>query len=145
MTEAEARAALVREAESWLGTPYRSGADVKGAGVDCGMILVRSFVDTGVLPPFDPRPYPEQWHVNQSEERYMGWVLKMGHEITEEQIKPGDVVLFKYGQCFAHGAMVQEWPRIIHVRRPLPVIIEDMSRSVTLKRLPKRYFSAWAP
>ena len=30
--------------------------------------------------------------------------------------KPGDVVLYKIGRCFAHGALIVEpgWPEIIH-------------------------------
>src|SRR6516162_9227203 len=101
MTEEEQRAAVIREAESWIGTPYRSGADVKHAGVDCGMLLVRCFVDAGVLAPFDPRPYPEQWHIHQAAEKYMGWVMQMGRELgPEDEVKTADVVLFKYGQCF---------------------------------------------
>jgi hypothetical protein len=30
--------------------------DLKGVGVDCGMLIVRVFVDTGLCAPFDPRP-----------------------------------------------------------------------------------------
>jgi cell wall-associated NlpC family hydrolase len=143
MTEIEQRAAAVLEAGSWIGTPYRSAADIKGAGVDCGMLLVRVFVDTGLVAPFDPRPYPEQWHVHQSEERYLGWVTKLAHEFDGSAPKPADVVLYKYGQCYAHGAIVVNWPVIIHVRRPLPVIAEDAARSMILRKLPQRFFSLW--
>jgi cell wall-associated NlpC family hydrolase len=33
------RAAVVREAESWIGTPFHHAARVKGAGIDCLMLL----------------------------------------------------------------------------------------------------------
>ena len=49
------REKIVAEARSWIGTPYHNCADIKGVGVDCGMLLVRVYVDTGVVPPFDHR------------------------------------------------------------------------------------------
>jgi len=51
------REKIVAEARSWIGTPYHNCADIKGVGVDCGMLLVRVFVDLGLVEPFDPRPY----------------------------------------------------------------------------------------
>ncbi len=79
--EAEQRAAVVAEARSWIGTRYHNCADVKGAGVDCGMLLVRVFVDTGLCQPFDPRPYPPDWHLHRSEERYLGFLFDRCHEV----------------------------------------------------------------
>jgi cell wall-associated NlpC family hydrolase len=35
------RAAVVAEARTWIKTPWRHMADIKGAGVDCAMLLVR--------------------------------------------------------------------------------------------------------
>jgi cell wall-associated NlpC family hydrolase len=79
--EAKQRAAVVAEARSWIGTRYHNCADVKGAGVDCGMLLVRVFVDTGLCAPFDPRPYPPDWHLHRSEEKYLGFVFDRAHEV----------------------------------------------------------------
>ena len=95
---------MVAEARSWVGTPYHGCADVKGAGVDCGMLLVRVFVDLGLTEPFDPRPYPSDWHLHRSEERYLGFVFERGREVAEPQ--PGDVAVFRYGRCYSHGGIV---------------------------------------
>jgi hypothetical protein len=65
LAEDEARRRLVREARAWVGTPYHPGADLRGVGVDCGMLLVRVFVDAGLGPAFDPRPYPQDWHLQR--------------------------------------------------------------------------------
>lgn len=43
------RAAVVREARSWLDTPYRHQARVKGRGVDCVGLIIASGVDAGVM------------------------------------------------------------------------------------------------
>ena len=58
LIEFSERTAVVAAARSWIGTPYHNCADVIGTGVDCGMLLVRVFVDSGLCAPFDPRPYP---------------------------------------------------------------------------------------
>ena len=49
------RLEVVTAARAWIGAPYHHAADVKGAGVDCAMILVRVFCDLGLVEPFDPR------------------------------------------------------------------------------------------
>ena len=68
VTDATAtRQQIVAEARSWIGTRYHACADAKGTGVDCGMLLVRVFVDCGLVAPFDPRPYPIDWHLHRSE------------------------------------------------------------------------------
>jgi cell wall-associated NlpC family hydrolase len=146
MTEDEERARVVTEAESWLGTPYHSNADVKGVGVDCGMLLVRIFVDSGMVPPFDPRPYPPQWHLHNRAERYMGIVKQFAHEI-EWPPKSGDVCLFQYGLCYAHGAVITKWPMVIHAigigGGSGFVIPANAERDVFVKHLRKRFFSVW--
>jgi cell wall-associated NlpC family hydrolase len=119
------RTTIVAEARKWIGTPYHSCADVRGAGVDCGMLLVRVFVDTGLCPPFDPRPYSEDWHLHRSEERYLGFVVDRCIEVNEPD--PGDIVVFRYGRCYSHGAIVtQKSPlTILHAFEPAGVVLEE--------------------
>ena len=142
MTAASAqRAAIVAEALTWLGTPYHHLGDVKGAGVDCAMFLVRVFVDTGLVPAFDPRPYPVDWHLHRSEERYLGAVLDQAHEVTVPS--PGDIALFKFGRTLSHSALVVEWPRIIHAQFRVGCIEADASRDEPLASRSPRFFSLW--
>src|ERR1700691_1077881 len=73
--EATARRRFIAEAFSWVGTPFRDCADVKGpnGAVDCAMLLVRCAVDAGMIPAdFDPRPYQPQWLLHRDEERVLG-------------------------------------------------------------------------
>ena len=81
-TEAAQRAAVVAEARKWIGTPYQSAQDVRGCAVDCGMLLIRAFVDAGLVEPFDPRPYPPDWHLHRSEEKYLGFVGALCAPVT---------------------------------------------------------------
>jgi cell wall-associated NlpC family hydrolase len=146
MTEDEERALVVAEAEKWLGTPYHTNGAVLGAGIDCGMLLVRAFVDTGIIKPFDPRPYPAQWAFHQTTELYLNLVTSVGHEI-EGPPKPADVVLFRFGKCWAHGGIVKEWPMMIHANPTVnpyaPCRYEDCLQSSELRWRKTRFFSAW--
>ena len=147
-TENAQRAAIVAAARSWIGTPYHNCADIKGVGVDCGMLLVRVFVDTGLCAPFDPRPYPIDWHLHRGDERYLGFIFDRGREVTEPQ--PGDVMVLRYGRSYAHGGIVTKASR----SRPscTPSIRRawfSKRRSSTTRHLcdaarAPRFFSYWA-
>lgn len=121
MNEAGQRAAFVAEAMTWVGTPFRDQADVKGGGVDCAMLLVRSAVDTGLIPAFDPRPYPPQWHLHRDEERFLAIVSQLGTEKpnpaglpAEALAKAGDVIVYRVGRCFSHGGIIVRNNHVLH-------------------------------
>ncbi len=106
------REAVVEEARKWLRTPYHHQARIMGDGVDCAMLLCEVYEKVGLVPFIDPTPYPPDWHFHRDEERYLDWVKQYGTEVSEP--KPGDVALFQFGRCLSHGAIVVEWPTIIH-------------------------------
>lgn len=103
----EAIARVLREARSWASppTPYHHAADIKGVGVDCAMLLVRVFVDAGLVPAFDPRPYPPDWHLHRSAERFLDWIDRFAEQSAAPAL--GDVALFKFGRCVSHGGIVE--------------------------------------
>jgi cell wall-associated NlpC family hydrolase len=106
------RADVVSEALSWLGTPYHHQGRIKGVGVDCAMLLADVYHVCGLIPHIDPRPYPPDWHFHRSQERYLGWVRQYAHEVVTPL--PGDIAVFQFGRCVSHGAIVVEWPTIVH-------------------------------
>lgn len=108
----ELQQAVVAEARTWLGTKHIHQAAVKGAGVDCAFLLVRVYHAVGLIPVIDPRPYPRDWHLHRSDERYLGWVEQYADRV--ETPEPGDVVLYQFGRCVSHGGIVVDWPTIIH-------------------------------
>lgn len=154
--EQQQRAAVVAEARSWIGTPYHHRARVKGAGVDCAQILVGVFSAPGValIPALTIPHYPPDWHLNRAAERYLGTILEMAREIPGDPA-PGDVVLFRFGRCFAHGGIVVEWPRIVHAWAPAHRVVEgNVAHDSALSHIgergpelgherPRRFFSYW--
>lgn len=118
----EQEAAVVAQARRWLGTPYHHAADVLGVGVDCAMLPVRVFTDAGIVHGVeDPRPYPPDWHLHRSEERYLRWMQRYGYRVRRGwEVRPGDMALFKFGRCVSHGGIVETVgadPIMIHADR----------------------------
>jgi cell wall-associated NlpC family hydrolase len=149
VSESAQRAAVVAEAKTWLGTPFRDQSDVKGAGVDCAMLLVRCFVDTGLVLPLDPRPYAPQWHLHRSEERFLGIIERLGAEVARKPI-PGDVVVFRFGRCFSHGALVIDPANLLHAWYLEGRVTISPMHDVTLCQQkngvprPRKVFDCWA-
>jgi cell wall-associated NlpC family hydrolase len=144
--EPSQRSRVVAEARRWVGTPYHPCADIHGVGVDCGMLLVRVFVDTGLCAPFDPRPYASDWHLHRGEERYLGFVFDRCHE--RRRAEPGDVVVFKYGRCYAHGGIVTgvEPLTVVHAFSPAGCVLEEPLAGNSVLSAPgrdARVFSLW--
>lgn len=145
MNDSDQRAAVVAEARRWIATPYHHAADVLGAGVDCGMLIVRAYVDTGIVPAFDPRPYSPQWMLHKDEEVYLSLVLGRAVERSDAP-QPGDVLVVRWGRCYSHGAIVTAWPNIVHAFAPARMVLEeDFTRNIALcdvRRVP-RIFDPW--
>jgi cell wall-associated NlpC family hydrolase len=107
------RAAIVAEAVSWIGTPFHHEARVKGAGVDCAMLLAEVYERAGIVGRIEIPHYPPDWHLHRDAERFLMRLLEHAREIAGPP-QPGDVALFRYGRCFSHGAIVVAWPRVVH-------------------------------
>jgi NlpC/P60 family putative phage cell wall peptidase len=158
LDEAHQRAAVVAEARTWLGTPYHHEARVKGAGVDCAQLLIGVYAAVGLIKPPKIAHYPPDWHLHRSAERYLAIVLDHARELDAAAEAPGagDVVLWRFGRCFSHGAIVVAWPVVIHAYLGRPVVLEDAVAASWLdtigersgagaKKRPRRFFSYWRP
>jgi cell wall-associated NlpC family hydrolase len=137
---------VVAEARSWIRTPFHHAADVKGAGVDCSMLVVRVFVDTRLVPPFDPRPYPPDWYLHRSDEMYLDYVLPRARRIDRPGI--GDIFLIRYGRTYSHGGIVTvpEPLTVVHAFHQHQIVCEEeIGRCYALRERLKTaiYASYW--
>ena len=138
MTEQEQRDRVCSEARRWLGTPYHHQADVLGAGVDCGMLLVRVFNAAGMIPAIDPRPYPHDWHLHRDSERYLGWLEQ--YALPADEPHPGDVIVWKFGRTYSHGAIYLGNRQIVHAYLGLGCVLGTLDDAPMAGR-PVRYYS----
>jgi len=147
------RARVVSVAYGWLGTPYHTGGRLKGVGVDCLTLLAEVYTEAGVVPRIDIPYYPHDWHLHRGEERYLSGLLRYAHEI-EMSPQPGDICLWKFGRCFSHGAIVVEWPIIVHAYVGRVCTLDNADAAFWLSQVgesgqgsskarPKRFFSVF--
>ena len=107
------REALVAAAADWLKTPFHHAARVKGVGVDCANLLCAVYFEAGLIDYIELPEYPLDWMWHRAEERFLSEILRTrAREIAIPE--SGDVAVFKYGRCYSHGAIVTEWPLVIH-------------------------------
>ena len=118
------RQRVVAEAETWLRTPYHHMGRIKGSGTDCLMLLAEVYEAAGVIPHVDVPFYPPDWNLHRDAERYLQGLMLYAREIGGSP-QSGDVAVFKFGRCFAHGAIVVSWPRLIHAWCDAGVVFVD--------------------
>jgi cell wall-associated NlpC family hydrolase len=122
------RSNIVRAAKEWLGTPYHHHARVKHAGADCAMFPLVVYQECGVLPrEYRPPQYSVQWHLHRSEELYLNEIEKFVVE-TDAPPQSADFIVFRFGRTYSHGAIVVEWPIVIHSYIPHGVLLSDALR-----------------
>jgi cell wall-associated NlpC family hydrolase len=136
------RAEIVRAAKDWLGTPYHHHARIKHGGVDCAMFPLAVYQECGVLPAdFTPPDYSMQWHLHRSEELYLKTIEPFVWELAHTGVvQPADFVVFKFGRAFSHGAIVVNWPIIIHSYIPHGVLLGDALRDGELLGRERKFF-----
>jgi cell wall-associated NlpC family hydrolase len=140
-----ARAAVLAAAEAWIGTPFHDLARVKGAGVDCAQLVAAVYHEAGIFGEIVSPAYSPQFMLHRDEERLADFVLRYAREIRADEARPADVVLYKIGRCFAHAAIIVEWPReIIHAHKLSGKVVRMHPFTADLQDRPTRFFSAWA-
>jgi NlpC/P60 family putative phage cell wall peptidase len=89
-------AAVIREAISWIGTPYRHQADRKGVGCDClGLVCGVWRAVCG----FDlerPVAYSLDWAEVGGQETLLTGARRHFYEKRNEDAQPGDLLLFRW-------------------------------------------------
>lgn len=107
------RTAVVEEASSWLGTPYHHCGRVKGAGVDCATLLAEVYEKCGLVPHLEVPHYPLDWMLHRSVERLKDMVERVARPVA--LALPGDLLLWRLGRLYSHGAIFLGGIRIVHV------------------------------
>jgi cell wall-associated NlpC family hydrolase len=138
---------VVQASRGWLATPYHHMAKVKGAGVDCGQLVIAAFEEAG-LEIDSPGFYTCDWHLHRDEDRYIEFVsrylvrLDDAEATIRERVlhnyappSPASVLVFRVGRTFSHGGIVTGWPFFIHSSLPAGMVEEiDIRNSYVCDR-----------
>lgn len=133
---------VIFAARSWLKTPFHMGACVKGSGVDCGTLLTAVYSAAGCDVPTELGHFSKDWHLHTAEDRYLDFIESYARPV--EAPLPGDIAMFrmKRAKVFSHGAIVIEWPKVIHAFWGHGVEEADASIGA-LKWADVRFYSPW--
>ena len=88
---------LINTAMQYLGTPYVYGGNSLTKGVDCSGFVKQIFAKYGYQVPRTSREYPS-----------------VGTKVSLSNIKPGDILIYKYGSRIGHVAIYIGNGQIIH-------------------------------
>jgi cell wall-associated NlpC family hydrolase len=135
------RQQVVNEALTWLRTPWRHASAVKGAGVDCGRMLIEVYSAVGLIQHYVPPYYPQDFALHSSNERFLANIERYAHEVITP--KAGDIAVWKFGKCFSHAAIVLDYPAIIHAKINVGVLLDEAEQGDLAKRT-VRFYSVWS-
>ena len=115
------RKEIIREARTWLGTPYKYGEEKKGICTDCSGMVMQVFLA------FDyriPRNSAKQ--------------AEYCRRIKESEIAPGDLVFFATGkdpEKVSHVGIIVDEESFIHASSSKGVVISKLTNPWYAKRL----------
>jgi cell wall-associated NlpC family hydrolase len=121
---------IAEAAKKWLGTPQINNAKVRGVGIDCGMLLLASTEDAGLIAKDSVKvePYSNEWHLHRSEEWFLHYVEQHCEKVTD--LKAGDFLLYQYGRCISHGAVYVGDGMVVHALVNQGVIMSNMNETM---------------
>ncbi len=129
------------------------------------------FANVGLIEPLTLPHYPMDWNLHRDEERYLDILARYTREIDglphfdpragaadqptgAGKVLPADIVIWKFGRCFSHGAIVVDWPVVIHAYVGSICVLEDAEKASWLVQIgeaeggarrprPRKFFSYW--
>ena len=110
------RAAIVAEARSWIGTPYRHQASLKGVGCDCLGLVRGVWRALYGAEPEAPPPYAPDWAEAAAGEPLAEAALRHLAPEARDAFGAGDILLFRWraGLAAKHAAIVTAPGRMLH-------------------------------
>ncbi|MBF9232069.1 NlpC/P60 family protein [Microvirga alba] len=107
--------AVVAEARSWIGTPYRHQASLKGIGCDCLGLLRGVWRGVMGIEPELPPPYAPDW-AEAGADTLVAAARRHLLEVDSATVMAGDVLLFRWraGLPAKHCAIATSDSTMVH-------------------------------
>jgi NlpC/P60 family putative phage cell wall peptidase len=90
------RRTIIVEARSWIGTPYRHQASLKGVGCDCLGLVRGIWRDVFGCEPEIPPPYTRDWAEAHGRETLAEAAARHMVALDPTAMRPGNVILFAF-------------------------------------------------
>jgi NlpC/P60 family putative phage cell wall peptidase len=114
---------IVAAGRSWIGTPYRHQASLKGVGCDCLGLLVGVWrevmgEEVGPLPPYTP-----DWAEASGRETLAEGLAEYLTAIDPKDAREGDIVLFRWRAHLPakHAGILTAADRMVHAQEKAAV------------------------
>lgn len=104
---------LINEARTWLNTPFRHQASVKGIGCDCLGFLKGVARETGAVPRETLDAIPSDYGREPEAAAIRAFALQWLDEVPVSEMVPGDIVFFAIDGHVRHIGMLTDYG-IIH-------------------------------
>lgn len=106
---------IVAEARSWIGTPYRHQASLKGVGCDCLGLLRGVWRGVMGVEPELPPPYSPDW-AEAGADTLVAAARRHLVPVDCLFVEPGDVLLFRWRESLPakHCAIATSAKTIVH-------------------------------
>jgi NlpC/P60 family putative phage cell wall peptidase len=127
MTEIAEHVLLI--AQSWIGTPYRHQASLKGVGCDCLGLVRGIWRELYGHEPELPPPYAPDWAERSGEDRLMEAASRhSGLPLALADAQPGDLLLFRWRPQMAakHAGILSGEREFIHAYEQAAVIASPL-------------------
>ena len=117
------RSDIVAAARTWIGTPYRHQASLKGVGCDCLGLLVGVWRELGGAVPGRLPAYTPDWAEASGRETLAEGVRRLLTEIAPGEAGAGDIVLFRWRPHLPakHCGILTAPDRMVHAQEKAAV------------------------
>jgi cell wall-associated NlpC family hydrolase len=136
------RQAIIAEAETWLGTRFHHMEALKGAGTDCLGLIYGVYRAVGLVDEIKIPFYRADQMLHRDDESYLAGLMQYGGREVEHP-EPGDVAMFVYGRLYWHGAIVVQWPRLIHAFAERREVCRGDGEQGRLRGRPRKFLSVF--
>ena len=118
--------AIVSSARSWLGTPWRHQASVRGLGCDCAGLIRGVGNELGLMDCREGAPGTEEFagYGRQPEPRRMLRALDRFMVRRRGEPHPGDVLLMRFDRDPQHLAILTDEGTIVHALSTIGRVVE---------------------
>ena len=132
---------LLASALTWVGTPFRGHANIKGAGVDCVNLAVSVYAESGFYFVYNPPSYTLDGGKHLAVSKVASWLEASGKfDHIEGDTAVGDTLLFKIGCGVEHHVGVQITSALfIHSIRGYGVIESNVADPSWASRFTRAY------